>query len=171
MLSPPLELNDTGWLWRPEWIRPYESFWSILQTLMTVNVITVSDALKSLCKGNKRSTTDYLQELGIYANCNIVYENVQAIGIGPDHFLPLSVYRHNSNKEMKYVISERLRLCPACMKEYQYHSYLHQLQNIKECPWHHVLLEESQDRYSVIISTRYAYHCIDSKIFCESKYI
>ena len=44
--------NSMGYIWKKEWIRPYESLWGILQRYKLVNVMNDAQMMRSLGMAN-----------------------------------------------------------------------------------------------------------------------
>lgn len=149
-------------LYSERWIRPYESLWSIIQSIKHVN--TISD--KEICRmfgttGNIQSHYEqpFIMYFKVHININKI---MQLLHIPKSHFAPLNdiSIRHSA----KDIICSNVRYCPVCMKEYGYHSYYHQVLLIEQCPWHGCRLEETKLFYGLQNRNQYCYGLDQSEL-------
>lgn len=135
--------------WRKEWVRPYESIYSILRNFCKVNVFQGSYAMKVLdVKGystglpvpkimmfNKSTQSEY--------NYNTLYDVLlpewYRQQTAPVTSLEIPVFLD--------VVRPTISYCPECDKE-NYHSFLFQFYHVKECPFHRIPLIETTWRYT-----------------------
>lgn len=134
--------------WRKDWVRPYESIYSILRNFCKVNVFQGSYAMKVL--GVKGYSTGLpVPKIMMFSKSTQSKHNYDMLY---DVLLP-EWYREQiapvTSLEIP-VFSDVVRLtisyCPECAKE-NYHSFLFQFYHVKECPFHRIPLIETTWRY------------------------
>lgn len=143
-----------GWVYSKEWIRPYESIWSIVQSFKYVNILTEHE-ICTILNLQKKHKDAYASEVCAYIKTNVSpQELLDAFGIEKNHFSPLnSIDIHAADNFMH----SSVRICPVCMKQYTYHSFYHQISWLQKCPWHGCDLEMTNIPYSIGESCNYAY--------------
>ncbi len=156
-----------GYIWNQKWTFKYESAYGLAEKFKYANAIS-GTAFSLLCKRrhserlpNKEPSRKMLH---IYSR----YPNVSAdaflrfFNLDKSHFNLLNVLGNNTRE---YYLRSQLYFCPKCMN-LGYHSYLHQLTFIDQCPFHNTKLlpakklntdNESVDLYLINIKSRYAY--------------
>ena len=164
MLTPKIKFNDYGRLWRPEWIRPYESLWGIWQRYKQVNVMCDYYAIAD-CGKKAGSCIVFSEKYGLYINSQLLKIDFDATLLIPDnHFdtflKPLFHISAFQAKEMHYIVKEELVYCPICLKKNGFHSYLHQIAGLKHCPWHsdQTLVTSSSIKYLIDKGDKYAFN-------------
>ena len=134
-------VNKPKYMWNSKWVRPHESLWSAMRNFRIVNGhCSYKEALELLDIGPLTSKKNEFQPESSYAIFSryTIKENWQNI---IDSVLLPSDYHSKSapiKRLMEYaprLFSRKLYYCPECMK-LGYHSYLHQLSEIKRCPFH-----------------------------------
>ena len=136
ILQQNFNINIRG-LWKQEWVRPYESIWSLINTYKTVNLLKSNlDAMNSLGLNIQFSTNDFYLPYGIFCNVSSYKNDINDI-IGQ-----LSPAWHKKQlrdmfdkDDISPFISKQLKFCPKCM-ENGYHSVFHQLKGVRKCPFH-----------------------------------
>lgn len=168
-------LNNYGYIWKKQWIRPYESFWGILQRFMHVNVLTRTEILQLL---NIRYSPDvkYHSQTACYIRggfptqtdcCIRGYTksiSLKCLDIEEDHFSDMEIFSSLSTKQASCFMQKHLIYCPICMEKHGFHSYYHQIAGMKKCPWHpHISLVTDPDRLYLVKtgSEDYAYGYTD----------
>ncbi len=107
--------------WKKEWVRPYESSFSILLTFCKINTIDAVKAERLL--GDPDSDKRYA-----------------------DIFLPdwyvrqMQPFLNLDERARDKMMENRIVYCPICRLS-GYHSVFHQLYNMRVCPFHHISLE------------------------------
>lgn len=135
--------------WNKEWVRPYESIYSILRNFCKVNVFQGSYAMKVL--DVKGSSTElpipkimmFSKSIQNRSNYDILYDALlpdwYREQISPITSLDVSVFSD--------VVKPMISYCPECAKE-GYHSFLFQFYHVKECTFHHIPLIETLWHYT-----------------------
>lgn len=125
-------------IWDKSWVRPYESLWSILNTYKTVNVIRNHTTLMKAIGTNINATVvdEYFISYGIFCNLSSKKNDINRIisRLVPEWYIK-QIEVFTTKKEISYFFSEAISYCPKCMKN-GYHSILHQLKGIQNCPFH-----------------------------------
>lgn len=120
-------------IWKPEWVRPYESLWSIMNNLVSINYVKPGFLL-SFFKRNDINENKYAD----YSNF-ITYQfkrNHFPFEFLPEYYLKsIEVFQIYDVISADYFFDNCIKVCPLCMKE-GYHSYLHQLKRRQTCPFH-----------------------------------
>ena len=107
--------------WKKEWVRPYESSFSILLTFCKINTIDAVKAKRLL--GDPDSDKRYA-----------------------DIFLPdwyvrqMQPFLNLDERARDKMMENRIVYCPICRLS-GYHSIFHQLYNMRVCPFHNITLE------------------------------
>lgn len=136
-----------GWLYSPEWIRPYESLWSIIQTIKYVNMISDKD-ICNIFRISGNVNQYYSDKISMYGRINVSPSDIRGIlKIPEEHFDAME--RVSILNESEDFISDRVRICPVCMQKYGYHSYFHQFRGINNCPWHGTELIDKDMLYGI----------------------
>lgn len=142
-------------IYSKEWIRPYESIWSIIQNIKLVNAVCDKD-LASVLSWTATIKEFYVQELATYSQTHIDVEKIKCVLQIPDyHFTPLDRILIQSNQSD--IIRNHVRICPICTGKYGYHSYFHQLSWNDKCPWHGCKLEETNVFYGLLNKGDYCF--------------
>lgn len=130
--------SESKGLWNKSWVRPFESLWSIVNNYKAVNVVKEhSAALNALGFQTKIIvSTDYMPNYGIYCNLSRTKNDINSIisHLVPDWYIK-QIETWTSKPGISAFISEMITYCPQCMKN-GYHSILHQLKGIRNCPFH-----------------------------------
>lgn len=146
------------YVWKSEWIWPYESIWSIIEKFKYANSLCNSDIYK-LVRARAPRNTFYIYS-SMYASINTVEKTAFIELIGDDIFTITA----NQLKELmgplynicdirKYMLQE-WRYCPKCIKS-GYHSMYHQLSFFDRCIFHDIKLKTKcpscQTEYSYVM--------------------
>lgn len=150
-------IQKKSFMWSKQWVRPYESLWSIMHNFRIVNHCSrYQDALKLLGLSDKHLLVPrYDSRWGIF---NTLSDKLNDYEVVDKQLIPegYSNYFNSINKAMKscpYFISSQLRYCPECMKQ-GYHSILHQLSGVEYCPFH------KQEKLKVYLNDSYIFGSI-----------
>ncbi len=107
--------------WKKDWVRPYESSFGILLTFCKVNTI---DGLKAIIRLlGPESVEDYTE-----------------IFVPEWYVRQMQMFLNIDERVRDSMLEKRIVYCPKCMM-FGYHSILHQLYNMKICPFHNIPLE------------------------------
>ena len=147
--------------WTDKFNRPYESLWSIWQNFCLVNVFKESESLTILLDAVQRRKLSFNYSMGIFSNIYARDIILDKLKISKKHFLYFNTYKYNSINEIKYFISDFIRICPVCMSKHRYHSFLHQMKEMRCCLWHDLDLIDTNIKYSLTPSSKYAFNSID----------
>lgn len=132
----------TNYLWRKEWLWPYESLWSIIEKFKYINVFTnveISPLFELYC------VTQNIQfEIRHY-----IYRYTSYNGNKVSNFFNIEVNHFSELRQLKYneptqYLNDCLYFCPQCIK-YGYHSYFHQIKFLDTCIFHNINLCKAQD--------------------------
>lgn len=140
--------------WRPEWISPYESPWSIFEKFKFANQVSSKDILKCFA-------SDYVQKLKTVARShyNLVtlsvfdsekvksglqYDLIDENKINLDRMVGILPGKLLNGREyyLSYYLRSDLFYCPLCL-ESGFHSIFHQFKMVHKCPYHEVPLLRS----------------------------
>ena len=136
------------YMWRKEWVRPYESIFSILRNFCKVNALDGNDVLR-LFGLHQSNTGHYNNSLICISDIWLGYEAIKPL---LDVILPDDYYNHvkafaTDCEALNTVLTDfQFAYCPECMKE-NYHSVLHNITNMKCCPFHKVPLIHTDISY------------------------
>lgn len=134
------------YLWRKDWVRPYESLYSALRMFERLNSFKTSYAC-SVIYGKKVLITnhDYLPPF-LSAACNGIVDSkynvcnhIATFFSDGDKDKIASFPQMNEEARQLLVVSE-YRFCPICHAK-GYHSWFYQYRGLKVCPIHHVPFE------------------------------
>ena len=123
--------------WRPEWILPYESLWSICNKFAYINGAGISALFPDGGLSFSHSYNDSIETVG----CSgwQFPQIAEKLGIPDDHFRDVTVSHFSFGQYSARIKTDRIRYCPECMK-YGYHSYLFQYLTTEKCPLHNTPL-------------------------------
>ena len=117
------------YIWKKEWVRPYESLFGVMLNFCRVNTLDGTKAEKLLKKTYQNLTV------------TMKYRHIETV-IHPTYLELLLPHWYISQMNYLYsvqngyqLIDPRLYYCPECIKN-GYHSYFHQLVNAKKCVIH-----------------------------------
>lgn len=137
-------------IWRKEWIRPYESAWSIFEKFSYANVINRYTILKVV--GNDEVKSIKNMHVGNHYRDLLTLKGFDEKIL--EKYLNVNLHTH-TNHTMNELLrplgpnlgnsqtwfAPHLRWCPSCLN-HGYHSLLHQFTLFKNCPIHSVKLAE-----------------------------
>lgn len=149
-------LNKILYRWKKEWVRPYESIYSIFRNLCRLNVMQGSYVLNifHITGFQTESVVPKLLMYGKTVKNSPAYETMYE-KLFPDWYQEQTKLLSNLNKEALYqLIDWNLKYCPECMRE-NYHSFLFQFHNIEQCMFHRCNLIKTQYAYSAQGSINY----------------
>lgn len=122
-----------GYLWKKEWCWPYESAWSILEKFKYANAISNDSIQSAISLRTSTSTMIFIEKLYIYRQSKLAEDDFfRFFQISPNHFDVLNVFKGN---DYNHLVRKELYYCPTCIRV-GYHSFLHQLTFVGECPFH-----------------------------------
>lgn len=135
-----------NYIWKINWVYPYESLWSIIEKFKYVNVITNKE-LKTIFDYTPNNTSPQIcKKFYIYRHNKFNEEKISNyFDLGSEHFAPLDIL---SNNKIGAYLNEELHYCPDCMK-IGYHSYFHQFKFMTKCIFHNTLLIKAVDDQSI----------------------
>lgn len=138
--------------WRKEWVRPYESMFSILRNFCKVNVLNGRKALNLFEIRQAHNVSVFCSGLMMFSDSPIHIDCYQKLyeSLLPDWYLEQTFIFRNSGIEEKESLQIRSRVsyCPECMKE-NYHSLLHNIAGAKICPFHKTELIQTDLLYEI----------------------
>lgn len=163
-----------GYLWKKEWCWPYESAWSILEKFKYANAIS-NDSLRTVISlRTSTATMIFTEKLYIYRQSKFAEDDFfDFFQISPNHFDALNVFKGNDYNQL---VRKELYYCPTCIYV-GYHSFLHQLTFVSECPFHkEPLIVASYDGntipYSIHTKKNEAYSTMmDQKNITAKRYV
>lgn len=144
--------EPTAYIWSPNIITKFESLWSIFQKFTHLNYCRLIDVRRIFEADLVTCKSSYNGLLSRSAQFNTIapfdplrLENI--LGLSSD------VVKHSVNEpytfqlkfqhsDYKYIINDVIRFCPICIKK-GFHSPIHQLTFLKQCPIHDVDLLRS----------------------------
>ena len=144
------EANLIRYRWKKNWVRPYESIYSIMRNFCKVNVFQGSYAMKILevtGSGFRLPVTKIM----MYSNAKQDARNYDKLfeALLPEWYIqqimPMTTLNTSVFTEL---VDPQIKYCPECAKE-NYHSFLFQFRHVKECPFHHVSLIKTSWDYTV----------------------
>ena len=124
-------------MWKHDFVRPYESLWSIIHNYTSINALQNYETAESVLKINLSHKNQLHCEHGIFTNINLSdssssWKNLKRL-------LPAWYVKQmddiNNRIPLWDAFSINIRYCPECMK-HSYHSVFHQLQGVKKCLIH-----------------------------------
>lgn len=140
-----------SYTWRKEWVRPYESMFSILRNFCKVNVLNGRKALHLFGLRQTNNVSVFCPGLMMLSDSTTNLDCYQTLY---SHLLPewylnqTSIFRKRGTEEKESLqISNTIIYCPECMKE-NYHSLLHNVIGTKRCPFHKIKLVQTDLLYA-----------------------
>lgn len=124
--------------WKKEWVRPYESIWSILFNFCKVNVISGKMALKKLGCDMASAKIIYDGNMMMYGSYGLHaddYKKLYGFLLPRWYMAQMKPYMNMNIYTAFDLVNSELYFCPECGKE-GYHSIFHQLTNMRVCPFH-----------------------------------
>lgn len=125
------------YLWRKEWVRPYESIFSVIRNFCKINVINAIDLLNKL---ELNQTNSGLFNGYLMCGCNITLKKQKLkplfdILLPDNYFDTLKIFNTNNEELNRTIIERQFVYCPKCMSE-NYHSMYHNIVNMDCCVFH-----------------------------------
>ena len=151
-------LNLRQYVWKKEWVRPYESTYSVVLNFCRVNVCNGKKAINIL-KQKYQKIQDINNKIPLRTKRkknkgkfrDSIYDQLMP------HWYWDQSDTFNSIFNGQQILNTEVYYCPECMKA-GYHSYLHQIVNVKKCLFHNTdLICEKMTDYSSIKSIVYEY--------------
>ena len=134
--------KTTGVCWRPEWVRPYESLWSLIAKFTYLNASIVAD-LYSCFAGAGTTDRDWrAQYLNRSLNTFSLFDDQKlsnVLALDKTMIRQATALAYVNPNETAALVCDQLRYCSTCITS-GYHSTLHQLLFLPECPIHGVRL-------------------------------
>lgn len=140
--------NKTWYLWRKEWVRPYESVYSVIRNFCRINVVNCNDMFRTMkisrtnngyCNGSLLCISDIPLE-------RYIIKNLLDVLLPDDYYEKLKIFNTCNNNINKILINKCFIYCPECMKE-NYHSVYHNITNSSICIFHKVPLIHTNIEY------------------------
>lgn len=137
------------YLWRKDWVRPYESLYSALRMFERLNSFVTSSAF-SMIYGKKVFITnhDYLPPF-LSAACNGIINSKYNVCHHVAAFFSagnkdtIASFPQMNEEARQLLVASDYRFCPLCHAK-GYHSWFYQYRGLKVCPIHHVPFESLQ---------------------------
>lgn len=129
--------------WDDDWIRPFESSYSVLRNIAKINGFHPSvDLLKKLVHISTGSFDEFYGAVPVpnYGRTQVVSKFNALIGTDENICFPPKMDKYANNA----LLSHKLRGCPECMK-LGFHSWIYQHKIIDSCPIHGVKLVDDID--------------------------
>ena len=129
--------------WDDDWIRPFESSYSVLRNIAKINGFHPSvDLLKKLVHISTGSFDEFYGAVPVpnYGRTQVVSKFNTLIGTDENICFPPKMDKYANNA----LLSHKLRGCPECMK-LGFHSWIYQHKIIDSCPIHGVKLVDDID--------------------------
>lgn len=140
-----------SYTWRKEWVRPYESIFSILRNFCKVNTLNGRKALHLFGLRQTNNVSVFCPGLMMLSDSTAKPDCYQTLY---DHLLPewylnqTFIFRKRGTEEKEAVqINNTIMYCPECMKE-NYHSLLHNVIGAQICPFHKIKLVQTDLLYA-----------------------
>lgn len=136
--------------WRKEWVRPYESVYSILRNFCKVNVFQGSYAMKVLEVRGYYSTGLPVPKIMMFSKAiqnEYNYEHLYDVLLPEWYKKQITPVTSLDIPVFSDVVRPTIFYCPKCAKE-NYHSFLFQFYHVKDCPFHHIPLIETSWYYT-----------------------
>lgn len=138
--------NIRSYTWRSEWVRPYESLYSVFRMFSKINVLPYTATMKIISSkvvSFEPSKLDNLKNLSC-SNANKDFQSYRREERVIQFFLSdktTDSFPVFNQKAQQLLLSSKYRYCPECIKN-GYHSWLYQYKPLKQCPIHKIPLEE-----------------------------
>ncbi len=131
--------------WRKRWVRPYESFWSICQTYLYVNLVNSATLQKRIVNEFSQHSEQkraYMWSESLISCIDTVAFHTVNIDELQKKMLPDGHFSNIPSGILKnpLFIDPIVRICPVCFRN-QYHSIFHQLKIVNKCVFHGVELQ------------------------------
>jgi hypothetical protein len=138
------QIKPSAFCWRPYWISRFESVWSLLRKFAYLNAINHYEIRKLFrCDGvSQKFKWKYYLPYDDLSHFGALDPSKLSImfGIGDKGLAEATILRYVHGYEAGILTSDFLRFCPTCI--YQgFHSSLHQLLFLTNCPLHGDRLE------------------------------
>jgi hypothetical protein len=129
-------LQRPGLCWRPSWFNPLESLWSILRKFVFLNKATMKDLRDFLGEppGGRAWHSRMRLDLNRYGGFDPLLLQ-HTFGVNQATLDDCTVIPFIAKDEGKSLTSKCLRFCSSCLRD-GFHSSLHQILLIRECPLH-----------------------------------
>ena len=156
-------LYGKEYTWKKEWVRPYESMYSIFLRFCKVNMMKGTQALKQF-KLNKNGYGTYIPSFLMYDaighknNIHLVYEELVPYWYYEqiDPFISM-----DERTASRCFHTWKIAYCPRCIQEEAYHSILHQVKEMRYCPFH----KEQQ----LVVCDKPSYYYRITSILCSNE--
>lgn len=148
MIHPQKTDLEKKFVWRTEWISPFESLWGIFEKFKFANcatVIDIFDLFGTVCVKNLKTDTigrphrDCINPTGLNDDLlQSVYLQplIKMNALSTDRISGILPWRSSSRYSY---IRDELFFCPECLKT-GFHSLFHQFKLLHECPYHQLPL-------------------------------
>lgn len=137
------------YLWRKDWVRPYESLYSALRMFERLNSFITSSAFSVIYQKKVFITNhDYLPPF-LSAACNGIINSKYnvchhvAAFFSAENKDTIASFPQMNEEARQLLVASEYRFCPLCHAK-GYHSWFYQYRGLKVCPIHHVPFESLQ---------------------------
>lgn len=137
--------------WKKEWVRPYESIYSIMRNFCKVNVFQGSYALRILDVRGYSAVEHPIPNIMMFNKTVQDARNYKMLYsvLLPDWYVKQITPITSLDKyKFSNLTKSHIAYCPECAKE-NYHSFLFQFKHIKRCPFHHIPLINTLFHYTI----------------------
>lgn len=143
------------YLWKKEWVRLYESPYSLLLNFCKINVVNFPQAYKMLQISkhqNYESSSYYNTEIGINISIMGVHDMSAFITVLGLKSTPYFTDNTIDSAAYDSLVDFSFRYCPICLKQAGYHSYYHQIYGCSQCFIHKADLVKTNLKYSLCVN-------------------
>lgn len=140
--------------WKKEWVRPYESIYSIFINFCRVNMIygaSFRQMFGMRINGYGRYICEFLLYDRLYFNKDSQHNYTELLPTWYQEQMRIFT-NMDENNARRCLYTDQIYYCPKCLKEEGYHSILHQIRDISNCPFHPeqtILCSEKQSDYKI----------------------
>jgi hypothetical protein len=139
MLDGENKYKQVNFIWRRAWIHPYESLWSLFEKLLLINQIdwTTLNNIMGFGKNNKVVKLVNIYDFKWLDEAKLEYYTGINIKLHKAEINKLQ--RINKYQYSREIFNSHLVFCEVCIHN-SFHSYLHQLGFVFQCPFHKIIL-------------------------------
>jgi hypothetical protein len=136
------EISTNQFCWRPSWVYPYKSLWSLLQKFAYLNYTNVGNLKKTFKLDSDSKGTNWKwqgrDDLRFIHGLNPDVLS-RILGIDKTQLKETVINGYLRDEEVDMFSCSSLRFCPSCIKD-GYHSPIYQLLFVERCPLHRKVL-------------------------------
>ena len=133
-----MSANHNSLCWRPDWLIPFESLWSLLKKFTYLNAAGYGDLreLVGRAKSERNSPSGEQLRCDLNSFAAVDHEKLNnLLRIDPNQTLQATALAYIKHEEIVVLTTNQLRYCSACMKA-GFHTAIHQLLFLSHCPIH-----------------------------------